>query len=177
MRGGVALQIFAFASTAASLAACAAPRPAARASPRIGKPVEMALGDISGRRVDVAAEIGKVRVIDFWATWCVPCRDELPFLDALQREQGPKGLAVYAVSVDEDLAQIRRFLAEVPVRIPILWDKGGASFTGLYDIQRLPTTFIVDRRGIVRFSHEEYDEAVARETRAQVEALLAEPAP
>jgi thiol-disulfide isomerase/thioredoxin len=174
MRRGVAIEIALLA--AAGLAACAAPRPVARTSPRIGKPVELALGDISGRRVDVAAEEGKVRIIDFWATWCEPCRDELPFLDALQRQLGPSGLSIYAVSVDEDAAQIALFLREVPVSIPILWDKGGIRYTGLYDIQRLPTTFIVDRRGIVRFSHEEYDEAAARETRAQVEKLLAEPA-
>ena len=156
--------------------ACATAKPIARTPALLGRPVELALSDIAGRRVDVAADEGKVRVVDFWATWCEPCREALPFLDAMQREQGARGLSVYAVTVDEDLSQIRAFLEQVPVEFPILWDRGGMRYADAFEIQRLPTTYVIDRKGIVRFVHEEYDEAVAGETREQVEMLLAEPA-
>jgi cytochrome c biogenesis protein CcmG, thiol:disulfide interchange protein DsbE len=162
---------------AVTLAACAAPRPVSRTFPNIGQPVEVVLDDISGRRVDVAADEGKVRVVDFWATWCEPCRDALPFLDALQRTEGPRGLSVYAVTFDEDPSQVKSFLEAMPLGIRILWDKGGMRLSVAYDVQRLPTTLIVDRRGILRYVHEGFDEEIARETRAQVERLLAEPRP
>ncbi len=157
--------------------ACAAAKPPARTPALLGRPMELALSDISGRRVDVAADEGKVRIVDFWATWCEPCREALPFLDALGREQAARGLAVYAVTVDEDLAQIRAFLREVPLSLPVLWDKGGVRYAEAFEIQRLPTTYVIDRKGIVRFVHEEYDEGIARQTREQVERLLTEPAP
>jgi thiol-disulfide isomerase/thioredoxin len=154
--------------------ACAAARPPARTPALLGRPVELALSDMTGRRVDVAADEGKVRIVDFWASWCEPCREALPFLDSLRREQGERGLSVYAVTVDEDPSQIRAFLEQVPVGFPVLWDKGGMRYADTFEIQRLPTTYVIDRKGIVRFVHEEYDEAVARETREQVERLLTE---
>ncbi len=154
--------------------ACAAAKPAPRPPALLGRPLQLALSDMSGHRVDVAADEGKVRVVDFWATWCEPCRDALPFLDQLRREYGGRGLSVYAVTVDEDPAQVRAFLQQVPVGFPVLWDKGGKRYADAFEIQRLPTTYIIDRRGIVRFVHQEYDEKVARATRAQVDLLLAE---
>ncbi len=160
---------------AALLSACAAARPVVRAGQRVGQPMDLAAADLSGLRVDVAADRGKVRVVEFWASWCEPCRDAFPFLDALLAERGGDGLAVYAVSFDEDPAQVRLFLEQVPVRFTVLWDKGGERLGAPYDVRRLPTSFLVDRKGIVRFVHEGYDEAIAGEMRRQVEALLAEP--
>ena len=159
----------------AACAGCATAKPPARTPALLGRPVQLALSDMTGRRVDVAADDGKVRIIDFWATWCEPCREALPFLDSLWREQGARGLSVYAVTVDEDPSQIRAFLQQVPVGFPVLWDKGGMRYADAFEIQRLPTTFVIDRKGIVRFVHEEYDDAVARQTREQVERLLTEP--
>src|SRR5512142_3153773 len=110
--------------------ACGLSRPAIRASAKVGQPISLASPDLNGREVDVAADAGKVRVIDFWATWCEPCRDELPELDRLQAELGGRGLSVYAVSFDEDRNLIPPFLKEVPVRFPVLWDKGGEAHAG-----------------------------------------------
>ena len=154
--------------------ACAAPRPLPAAASRIGQPVELSAPDLEGRTVDVAADAGVVRVIDFWATWCEPCREQLPALERLRRELGPRGLSVYAVSFDEDPAQIPRFLAATPVGFPVLWDQGGATWAARYGLYRLPTTVLVDRRGIVRFVHEGFDEGIAAEERRQVERLIEE---
>ncbi len=157
-----------------ALAACAVPRPLPRAASRIGQPIELVAKDLQGREVDVAADAGVVRVVDFWATWCEPCREQLPALERMRRELGPRGLSVYAVSFDEDPAQIPRFLEGTPVGFRVLWDRGGAAWAARYDLYRLPTTLVVDRRGIIRFAYEGFDEAGAGEERRQVETLIEE---
>ncbi len=161
----------------AALAACAVPRSLPRAASRIGQPLELVARDLQGREVDVAADAGVVRVVDFWATWCEPCREQFPALEKMRRELGPRGLSVYAVSFDEDPAQIPRFLEATPVGFRVLWDRGGAAWAARYDLDRLPTTLVVDGRGIIRFVHEGFDEATASEERRQVESLIAESPP
>jgi cytochrome c biogenesis protein CcmG, thiol:disulfide interchange protein DsbE len=160
----------------AALGACAH-RPLPRAAALIGQPLALAATDLQGRVVDVAAETRTVRLVDFWATWCEPCRQQFPALERLRQELGPQGLSVYAVSFDEDPAQIPRFLEETPVGFRVLWDQGGAEWAARYDLQRLPTTLIVDRAGTIRFVHEGFDEATGREERREVEALIRESSP
>jgi cytochrome c biogenesis protein CcmG/thiol:disulfide interchange protein DsbE len=159
---------------AAALSACATQRPAIRAAVKIGQPVGLVAPDLEGRSVDVAADQGKVRVVDFWATWCVPCRDELPALGQLVRQWGSRGLSVYAVSFDEDPDQIRAFLKEVPVAFPVLWDKEGELHESSFEVNRLPTTFLIDRKGVIRYVHEGYDNGIAAAQRREIQSLLAE---
>jgi thiol-disulfide isomerase/thioredoxin len=132
--------------------------------------------DLDGQLVDVAAASGKVRVVDFWATWCEPCKDAMPVLDAMARELGPSGLAVYGISIDEDRAQILEFLQKTPVSFPILWDKG-AERVSRFDVSYMPVTLLIDRRGIIRHVHQGWDDGRSRRERGEVEALLAEPVP
>lgn len=117
---------------------------------------------------------GRVRVIDFWASWCDPCRHQLPLLDRLAREHGPRGLAVYGVAFDEDRAMVEAFLADTPVSFPILWDRGGERLATPFAISRLPTTLLVDRGGRVRSVHLGYDVAEGAKLEEEVRALLAE---
>ncbi len=158
-------------------AGCAAGRPTLVASPLEGKPLELAAPDRRGREIRLGDAKGKVWVGDFWATWCDPCRDQLPALEALLRARGDQGLQVYAVAVDEDRAQLEAFLAATPLGLTVLWDKGGARHTERLDVQRLPTTLVVDRAGLVRFVHQGYDPGNAAALTREVERLLAEPAP
>lgn len=151
------------------------PAPPPRSFPAVGRPLELVAPDLSGQKVDVAADQGRVRVVDFWATWCEPCKEALPILDAMARELGPRGLSVYGVSFDEDLEQIAPFLKQYPVGFPILFDRGGDQLAARYEVTRLPTTLLVDRRGIVRFVHEGWTDERARLERREVEQLLAEP--
>jgi thiol-disulfide isomerase/thioredoxin len=159
---------------AALTAACAAGQASTRPSALVGKPVEVRGSDLAGGFHDVRADGGKVRVVDFWATWCDPCRDQLPFLAALSGRYAARGLSVYAVSFDEDRRSVERFLADNPLPFTVLWDKGGAALSGPLDVTRLPTTLLVDRRGVVREVHlgfEKRDEARLEES---VERLLSE---
>jgi cytochrome c biogenesis protein CcmG/thiol:disulfide interchange protein DsbE len=163
-------------AAAAALGACAHPS-LPRAAAFVGRPLELAAPDLRGRVVDVAAEAGTVRLVDFWATWCEPCRQQFSALERLRRELSPRGLSIYAVSFDEDPAQIPRFLEQTPVGFRVLWDRGGARWADRYDLQRLPTTLVVDRAGIIRFAHEGFDKAAGLEERREVEALIGEAAP
>jgi cytochrome c biogenesis protein CcmG/thiol:disulfide interchange protein DsbE len=155
--------------------ACAGARPAAHApSPLVGRPAEVVAEDLSGRQVRVADAAGKVRVIDFWASWCDPCREQLPALDRLAREHGPSGLEVYGVAFDEDRAMVEAFLVHTPVSFPVLWDRGGERLSARFEITRLPTTLLVDRAGVVRSVHLGYDAAEGRKLEDEVRRLLAE---
>jgi cytochrome c biogenesis protein CcmG/thiol:disulfide interchange protein DsbE len=166
-----------YVAAALLVTACAlAPRAAPAARGRVGQILALSAPDLAGKGVDVAADQGKVRVVDFWATWCEPCRDEMPFLAGLLRQRGPQGLAIYAVSFDEDRNAIPGFESEVGVPFTVLWDMGGETRAARFDVSRLPTTFIVDRKGVIRYVHEGFESETARQERQEIEGLLAEPA-
>jgi cytochrome c biogenesis protein CcmG, thiol:disulfide interchange protein DsbE len=159
------------------LAGCATGRPSLVASPLLGKRLDVTALALDGREVRLGDAQGKVRVVDFWATWCDPCRDQLPALGLLARAHAADGLSIYGVSVDEDRAQLEGFLVATPVTIDVLWDKGGARNAERLDVQRLPTTLVVDRAGVVRFVHQGYEPRNADLFAREVKQLLAEPAP
>jgi thiol-disulfide isomerase/thioredoxin len=156
---------------------CATSREGLRSSPLVGRTVEIAALDLDGREVRVPPGDGKVRVVDFWATWCDPCRDQLPFLDRLSSQYGARGLSVYGVSFDEDRAALGRFLEHTPVSFDVLWDKGGTSLAEKLDVTRLPTTLVLDRKGVVRDVHLGFDHDEEPKIEATVLRLLAEGAP
>ncbi len=168
--------LLAAASSALLAAGCATPRQGLRSSPLVGQTVEIAAADLGGREVRVPQGGGQVRIVDFWATWCDPCREQLPFLDRLAAEYGPQGLSVYGVSFDEDRAALERFLEHTPVSFEILWDKGGTGLADKLEVTRLPTTLVVDRRGVVRDVHLGYDRGEEGKIEASVRRLLAEAA-
>jgi cytochrome c biogenesis protein CcmG, thiol:disulfide interchange protein DsbE len=154
--------------------ACAGGRPAPRSSPLLGQRAALTAEDLAGREVRVGEADGRVRVIDFWASWCDPCREQLPLLDRLAREHGGSGLAVYGVAFDEDRAMVEAFLAHTPVSFPILWDRGGQRLSVPFSISRLPTTVLVDRAGLIRSVHLGYDPAEGRKLEDEIRKLLAE---
>jgi len=158
--------------------ACAGPRrPAARvqpSSPLVGKPADIAGTDLAGLEVRISDAAGKVRVVDFWATWCEPCVEQLPLLDRLQRELGVSGLAVFAVAVDEEREAVQAFLARVPVTFPVLFDPSGEAVAQRLEITRLPTTLVLDRMGVVRDVHMGYAAPDGERLERLVRELLAE---
>lgn len=157
--------------------ACAAPArhaPPPPESPLVGTAVEIAAQDLRGAEVQVHADTGKVRVVDFFASWCDPCRAQLPSLDGLAREYGARGLAVYAVSFDDDRAAVDAFVANHGVSLPVLWDQGGQTLSKALGVSRLPTTLVLDRKGIVRFVHRGYGPTSDARLEREVTQLLSE---
>jgi peroxiredoxin len=107
------------------------------------------LPSLAGGEVDLASQRGKVVVLNFWATWCPPCVAEMPSLERLHRSLSPEGLSVVTVSTDEDEAELRRFVAEHALTLPVLKDPGGRLAAEKYRTTGYPETFVLDRNGRV----------------------------
>jgi len=129
----------------------AAAAPSARADlPVLGKAPAWKLKDLQGRDVSSAEFKGKVVVLDFWATWCPPCRMEIPGYIALQKKYADKGLVIIGVSVDTEGAQVVAPFAKargINYRMLLYNDDVVAAFGGL---AVFPTTFLIDREGNIR---------------------------
>jgi thiol-disulfide isomerase/thioredoxin len=136
--------------------------------------VEVTARDLGGREVRVSPGGPKLTVVDFWASWCEPCREQLPFLARLRADYRPRGLEVYAVSFDEDPAAVEEFLARTAVKLPVLWDKGGAALAEPLNVTRLPTTLLIDAAGVVRAVHLGFDQAEGEALERDVRLLVGE---
>jgi thiol-disulfide isomerase/thioredoxin len=112
---------------------------------------DLTLPDWRGRSFDVASLRGKVALVDFWASWCEPCRTALPELDAMARRYQAAGLTVVGIDIDGNRESADRFLAE---RVPhptltLLYDRDGAMMSRL-GASGMPALYLVDRTGVVR---------------------------
>jgi thiol-disulfide isomerase/thioredoxin len=110
----------------------------------------LALRDTEGRTHDLAAYRGKVVLVNFWATWCEPCRQEMPSIQRLRDRLAGKPFAVLAVNVDEPDARVRRFLEQTALDLPILMDPDKV-VTRRWGVRVLPVTFLVGPDGRVRY--------------------------
>jgi thiol-disulfide isomerase/thioredoxin len=110
----------------------------------------LALADMDGRVHNLAEYRGKVLVVNFWATWCAPCRDELPSLERLRETLRGGPFEVFAVNVNENESRVKRFLAEVPLRLPVLLDRNGDTQRA-WRVRGLPATFLLDAEGLIRY--------------------------
>ncbi|MBM4377763.1 MAG: TlpA family protein disulfide reductase [Deltaproteobacteria bacterium] len=128
----------------------------------------------SGEPFDLAAERGNVVLLDVWATWCEPCVEALPLYAHLQETYGARGLRVYALNVDEDEAVLPAFLQAHRVKLPVLRDPNAALSERLLKVKVMPTSFLVDRRGVVRHVHEGFSETFLPLYERELEALLSE---
>ncbi len=108
---------------------------------------DFTLADPGGRRVSLKDFHGKVVFLNFWATWCGPCRDEMPMMEALHREFKDRGLAVIAVNFKEDRQSVRSFFDELGLTFQALLDPDG-DVSAHYDAISLPLTYIIDRDGM-----------------------------
>jgi thiol-disulfide isomerase/thioredoxin len=105
--------------------------------------------------VSLSSLKGQVVLINFWATWCGPCRKEMPLLEQIQKKYTPLGFTMLGVNVEEDTRLMDTFLKDVPVSFPILLDPSNG-VSKLYNVSAMPSTVIVDRKGNVRFIHQGY---------------------
>jgi peroxiredoxin len=128
------------------------------------------LKDQAGRAFSLAAFKGQVVLVDFWASWCGPCRKSLPELDGLQDRFATQGVKVVGVSLDADAGSMVAFLEKVPVRFTILHDPAGQTGEA-FSVVAMPTTFLIDRDGRIAARFE--GGAHTQEEAAAVAALLA----
>lgn len=123
---------------------------------------------LDGRPFSLDSLKGKVVVLDFWASWCVPCRTSFPFLDTLQAKYGSRGLGVVGLTLEGDGDAVSAFLDQVPVRFPIARDPSGRAGEA-FEVVAMPTTFLLDRQGRVAARFEGGD----KRTHAKIEAAAA----
>ena len=104
------------------------------------------LTDLEGKPLQLAAFRGKVVLLDFWATWCAPCKIEVPHLVALQKKYGSQGLQIVGISMDDDLAPVKAFAQEFSINYPVVL--GNAELARSYGgVLGLPVAFLIDRDG------------------------------
>jgi peroxiredoxin len=119
---------------------------------------------------------GQVVMINVWATWCLPCRVEMPSIEALNKSYGPKGLKIVAVSIDDPgtEATIKAFIKQYGLTFEVLHDPKG-QISDLYDITGYPETFILGRDGVIRKKLMSATDWNSPESRALIDRLLTEP--
>jgi thiol-disulfide isomerase/thioredoxin len=127
----------------------------------------------SGEDVSLDSLRGKVVYLDFWASWCGPCRVSFPILEALASELGPSGFEVLAINVDEVEADAQEFLSEVPVNYLVVRDAKGVS-PQAYGILGMPTGYLIDREGVVREIHQGFRKSDGDQLRTEIVKLLGE---
>jgi cytochrome c biogenesis protein CcmG/thiol:disulfide interchange protein DsbE len=134
-------------------------------------PPDVAMTTLAGKPISLASLRGKVALIDFWASWCAPCKEEMPFLESLHKKHGSSGLVIVGVSVDSDRGKADRFIRDLKVTFPIVHDEKHA-VADQYEPPRMPTSFILDREGKVRFVHAGYHKDDAAKIAREVAQLL-----
>jgi len=119
---------------------------------RLGKPLDLRFTAMDGREVDLAGLRGKVVLIDFWATTCVPCIRELPGLKQLHQRYHDQGLEILGVSLDSDLGVLRRFVEREKVPWPQYFEAAGATnrIARAFEISSIPVVWLVDKHGVLR---------------------------
>ena len=126
----------------AGVLACLSPMAGAEA---INVPApDFTLESRSGENLRLEDHRGEVVMLNFWASWCGPCRQEMPLMDELYSQYKDLGFTILAVNVDENREEAHRFLDKVPVNYPILYDPE-SSVSELYEVQAMPTTVMIDR--------------------------------
>lgn len=141
-----------------------------KAEKRIVAP-DFTLEDLSGSRLSLSSFKGKVVFVNFWATWCVPCRQEMPTMERLHRELQGRGLAVIAVNFREGKKEVKEFFAELGLTFPVLLDPEG-EVSEKYGAWSLPLSYFIDRKGEFVGKVVGYRKWDSREARAFMESLL-----
>jgi thiol-disulfide isomerase/thioredoxin len=119
---------------------------------------------------------GKVTLVDFWASWCAPCKASFPAYSGLQQDFAPRGLVIVAVSVDDDPSSYASFVAKHKPLFPTVHD-AQHKLVAAVQVPTMPTSYLLDRSGKVRFVHAGFHgEASEKELRAEITALLDEKA-
>jgi thiol-disulfide isomerase/thioredoxin len=136
--------------------------------------LSMAALDDGGKAVTLAGLKGSVVYVDFWASWCVPCRLSMPALDELYRRNKSRGFSVVGVNKDATPADARRFLAKVPVTFALVQDAADAAARG-FDVKAMPSGYLVDRKGVVRHVHRGFTAETGAALAREIDSLLEEP--
>jgi len=114
---------------------------------------------------------GKVVYLDFWASWCIPCRKSFPWMNKMQEKYKSKGLVVIGINLDESKADAKNFLKQVPGNFTMAYDPDGVT-PGKYKVEVMPTSYLIDRRGNLVHIHRGFKKSKADKMEAEIQSLL-----
>ena len=112
-------------------------------------------------------------MVNFWASWCGPCREELPHLEKLYSKYNKVGFTLIGVNVDEDSNEAKTLLKDIEVTFPLAFDPKG-EVSKLYDLKAMPTTIIIDKSGKVRSVHKGYKKGYEKKYKKEIKDLIRE---
>lgn len=141
----------------------------------IGQPAPTCLAkqESENQAINFSEYQGRVLLIDFWATWCPPCKQSMPFLNALRNEFKDQGFEIIAINVDEDRDEALSFLLLHPVEYLLAYDSTG-DCPAKFEVQAMPSSYFIDKQGKVRDIHLGYRERDKESIRKRIVELLAE---
>jgi peroxiredoxin len=126
-----------------------------------------------GQEVSLTQYKGQVVMINFWASWCGPCRQEMPLLESIYKKYNRMGFTLLGVNVEPDSQAANEWLKQTPVSFPILYDKD-SRVSKLYDVAGMPSTVIIDRSGKLRMLHRGYKPGDENEYLDSIRTLIRE---
>lgn len=139
---------------------------------RMGEPAPaFALATAAGDTVDLARLRGRVVYVDFWASWCTPCKRSFPWMNELEARYRDSGLTVVAINVDKRREDALSFLRDVPARFTVVFDAEGKTPTA-FDVKGMPSSYLIDREGRVAAVEEGFHDERAAAIEQRIRALL-----
>ena len=139
-----------------------------------GRPApDFALKSTSGDNLRLSEHRGDVVMVNFWATWCGPCRQEMPLLDELYSRYQRVGFSLLGVNIDDNSSKAMNMISELGVSFPVLFDNR-KEVSKLYNVDAMPVTVIIDREGTVRYVHQGYKPGYEEMYLDQIRSLLRE---
>ena len=134
---------------------------------------DFALKSSSGENLRLSEYRGDVVMVNFWATWCGPCRQEMPLLDELYSRYQRVGFSLLGVNIDDNSAKAMNMVSELGVSFPVLFD-ARKEVSKLYEVDAMPVTVLIDREGTVRYVHHGYKPGYEDKYLTEIRSLLRE---
>lgn len=134
---------------------------------------DFTLKSSTGENVRLAEQRGQVVMLNFWASWCGPCRQEMPLLDGISKKYGKMGFVLYGINVDQDTAEAQKVLQKIKVTYPILFDPE-SKLSSLYKVEAMPSSVFIDKKGNIRFIDRGYVPGDEEKYIKQIQELIRE---
>ena len=131
------------------------------------------LTDLAGQPGALSQYKGNVVMVNFWATWCGPCQQEMPLLDQMYKKYKPAGFTLIGINVDKEAPAVKELLARKPVSFPVLLDPAN-QVSKAYHVDEMPSTVIVDKKGQIRYIHRGYKPGDENEYQDRIRQLIRE---
>ena len=131
------------------------------------------LTSISGGQTALSQFKGQVVMVNFWATWCGPCQQEMPLLDQMYKKYKPAGFTLIGVNVDKDSPPVKELLARKPVSFPVLLDPAN-QVSKAFHVDEMPSSVIIDRKGEIRYIHRGYKPGDENDYQDRIRQLIRE---